>query len=209
MPRRLGLTALIVLAFAIGPSRARSEEGPNYRRTGWYAGVGAVAALESFKNNADQDVDNAFGFNIRGGYRMTDTWSAELEFEMPGQFDFNGNNTSVPRYHSTTSVDLYVTTINGKAHLNPGFLQRFLMNGRLQPNVIGGAGWILAATSGSSASASSSDVVFRFGGGLDFYATPNVVLAFDGTYVVAPDAIQSRPHDYQYASLSFGVQYRY
>ncbi len=200
MLRRTTVVALSALLSVLTPGVGQSEEGPNYRRTGWYAGVSGVYALESFRNNGNETVDNALGANVRGGYRMTDTWSAELEFEMPGQFDFDGSNTS---------VDLYVTTINAKAHLNPGFLRRFLMDGRIQPNFIGGAGWIVANTSGTSANRTSNDVVFRFGGGIDFYATPNIVLAFDATYVVAPDAVQSRPHDYQYASLSWGAQYRF
>jgi len=74
----LAMTAVCLLA----PGVSLAEDDDEFTRPGWYAGVGALYALESF---GEGDVsNNAGGFDLTLGYRANRIISLEAEFEWAG-----------------------------------------------------------------------------------------------------------------------------
>jgi len=188
---------MFVLSLAmtvVWASTALAEEpaAPNYARSGYYLGLAGTAAFENFHNTGGNSVDDTVGLNARAGYRINETLATELEFEWAQDFQFDGSGG--------TSADIYSLTLNGKYYFLPG---------RIQPLVVGGVGYAHADVSGGGVDASPDDLTFRFGGGVDFYATEHIVLQLEATYFIPPKAWSMTMHDLQYTSLSWGAAYRF
>jgi opacity protein-like surface antigen len=198
----------------------------DFARRGWMVGVAGSSAIELFEEELQADfrrqvdpigggfgstasvaslpVDNSLGFNGRVGYRCHPRFSAEVEVEWLHGFDADLEQPGVVQL-ARVEVDPLVVTANAKG---------YLLTGRYQPFLLVGAG----AMSGDlkvrdpvglsfTGIDSQSENVFamRFGGGIDLYATKNIVVSLEADYVLPFGKLE----DLNYVTLSWGFQYRF
>ena len=188
----------------------------DFARRGWSVGVAGTYAFQEFEDDAEMDyrkelgpdvnlaVDNSFGFNARVGYRCNARLSAEVEVEWLKGFN---SDLTEPGFDQLAKVDFepVVVTTNFKA---------YALTGRYQPFLLVGAGAMTADTKvrepvglsfTSVRNESENAFAMRFGGGIDLYATQNVVVSLEADYVLP----FSNLNDMDYVSISWGVQYRF
>lgn len=175
----------------------------------------------------DVEDGDAFGATGRGGYRCHPRVSAELQFERLENFGVSILETGMqPGNDILRKFDLELETLvltsNAKAHL---------LTGRYQPFVLAGIGFMRMeskfydVTSGvpmdptrpescddaparclaSNQTDRTVRLAFRFGGGLDFYLTEQVVVVAEGSYLMPTGKLD----DLAYYSFSLGLQYRF
>ncbi len=144
--------------------------------------------MEDFKDQGS--VDDSLGLDLRAGVRLHPHFATELAFQWIEGFDVsNGGNLN--------EIEIWTLTGNVKAYLLTGQVQPFAMLGmgvmESEKELIGGL--------------VREDTVFvaRLGGGLDFYASKNVVLVLEVSYVLPAPSIE----ELKYLSLSWGFQYRF
>jgi hypothetical protein len=196
---------------AVGGNEAEGEEdefavrGPrDFHRSGVYIGMGATYGLENFDLGTEEhstgislDSTNSWGVNARVGYRFHPNLAAEVEGDYYQGFEFEA-----PNGLDAVNVDGFALTGNGKF---------FLLTGRFQPYALAGAGIIfMNADPGAFATARTPDaerteLVGRFGTGIDLYLFDDLLLYGEATYLLPAGALS----DYPLASFNFGVQYRF
>ena len=84
----------------------------------------------------------------------------------------------------------------------------YLLTGRIQPFLLVGAGFMHFDAKDAldlNLSVNGDAFAARFGGGLDVYLSPNVVIALDGSYVLPTGDADGL----NYVSWSLGLQYRF
>jgi opacity protein-like surface antigen len=190
----------------------------DFARRGWLVGVAGSYAIETFQDDAESDfqspqvlgpevnlsVDDSFGFNGRVGYRCHRRFSAEVEVEWLDGFS---SDLTQPFVDGLAKVDYepVVVTTNVKG---------YFLTGRYQPFLLVGAGAMTADTKvrnpvglAFTGVRSESDTAFvmRFGGGIDLYATENVVLSIDADYVLPFGNLDNL----DYVRIGWGIQYRF
>jgi opacity protein-like surface antigen len=188
----------------------------DFARRGWMVGVAGSYAVETFQDDAESDfqavvgpevnlsVDDSFGFNGRVGYRCHRRFSAEVEVEWLDGFDADLTQPGVSQLANVSFEPLVVTT-NVKG---------FILTGRYQPFLLLGAGAMTAdiklrdpvglAFTGLR-SETEEAFALRFGGGIELYATENVVLDVGIDYVLPFGNLD----DLDYVTIGWGVQYRF
>jgi opacity protein-like surface antigen len=156
--------------------------------------------------------DDVFGILGRGGYRCHPNISAELQFEALGDFDGRVMETSMPSNDTVRNFDLELETLvftdNIKGHL---------LTGRYQPFVLLGVGFMRMESKAYDSTRYDipgrapqvSDrvvkVAFRYGAGLDFYLTKNVVVSAEGSYLMPTGKLDGL----DYYQFGLGLQYRF
>ncbi|MFB3117162.1 MAG: outer membrane beta-barrel protein [Myxococcota bacterium] len=168
------------------------------------------------------DIDSdTFGISGRGGYRCHPYVSAELQFERLADFEgsisendditnqgIDPADIDTPRRFDLELESLVFTT-NVKG---------YLLTGRYQPFILVGMGFMrmeskarddgtLGTKPGLAPQASERTVDFalRFGGGIDFYLTRNVVVSAEASYLMPTGKLDNL----DYYSLGLGLQYRF
>ena len=183
----LGLGLVLVLgSVATGVTAAEAQED-EFNREGGYVGLGASGFISGFQGVAGRaDYGNTAGFNIRGGYRFNPYLAAEGVYEYGNSFGQSGSGSvgGVDIYEAS-SLSTNVFTVGPKLILP---LWRF------QPYLAGGIGLLNAngnlkiqdRNTGESVRGSDSGTGFagRFGGGIDFFVTPEVSLFVDNAYTI-------------------------
>ena len=201
----MGLTlgaAMLALAGGLAALPAAAQDGPqDYARTGIYAGVGIEGGvytrfdheLEKGLPGFDFDTDAAAGFDVFAGYRVQRYVAAELEFEMLPRAE-----TRVSGFGKVGTLETWTLTSN---------LKLLPFSGRVQPFAVAGVGALHAKVSanGSQADESEADFAARFGGGVDVYLTPQVVVWARSTYVLPTGDVDF----VDYVSFGGGLQYRF
>ena len=179
------------------------DEQEGYDRRGFYFGLGPSYARENFSDSASlDDIDeDAPGVTGRGGYRCHPYISAELQFEWLDDFDFKGTISGVGTPQSFDgNLEPLVFTDNVKGHL---------LTGRYQPFVLLGVGFMRMEAKVRAASfrtrETTVDVAMRFGGGLDFYITENIVATAEASYLMPTGELD----DLDYYQFGVGLQYRF
>jgi opacity protein-like surface antigen len=188
----------------------------DYARPGWFVGFGGSYAFETFEDDAEADyreklgpavnlsVDNSAGINARVGYRCHRRFSAEAEVEWLNGFK---SDLTQPGFAQLAKVDFepVVVTTNVKG---------YLLTGRYQPFLLVGAGAMTADTNVREpvglaftgvGNESDNNFAMRFGGGIDFYATEQVVVSLEADYVRPFGNLDAL----DYVSISWGIQYRF
>jgi opacity protein-like surface antigen len=197
----------------------------DFARRGWMVGVAGSSAFELFEDELEEDyrrhldpigggfkpvsiaslpVDNSLGMNGRVGYRCHSRFSAEVQVEWLHGFDADLEQPGVVQL-ARVEVDPLVVTANAKGYLLTGRYQPFLLLG-------------LGAMSGSihvrdpvglsfTGIDSQTENVFamRFGGGIDLYATKNIVVSLGVDYVYPFGNLD----DLNYVTINWGFQYRF
>ena len=185
----------------------------DFARRGWLVGVAGSYAFATFEDDAQDElddsavnisVDDSFGFNGRVGYRCNRRFSAEVQTEWLDGFDADLTQSRVDQLANITFEPLVVTA-NVKG---------YFLTGRYQPFLLVGAGAMTAdvnirnpvglAFTGID-SESKNAFAMRFGGGIDLYATENVVVNLEVDYVFPFGKLD----DLRYVTIGWGVQYRF
>jgi len=173
------LIASTVFFCAPGALAGEDDEESEYARTGWYVGGSGVATYGASRRDGDENQANG-GVNARFGWRES-SWLA-LEF---------ATEWTILR---DVSYGIWTYGVNGKF---------FLMEERLQPFLLAGAGGMTQKTERDGSS--STDWGFRFGAGADYYLTERWALSAEATYVWGVGEVWQR----DYASFGLGVLYRF
>jgi len=166
-------------------------------RAGFYAAAAGSYALNA--SDLRLDLENSLGLKARLGHRFQPRWALEAEFEWINEFDVRIND-SVP-----ASYGVWALTANARG---------YLMTGRIQPFVLAGLGVAHAsfrdrvgtlAGAGFPRANAASGFALRFGGGAEIHITRHIAIILDASYLMASGDLD----DFDYASLGWGVQYRF
>jgi len=203
MSRRAGLATALVLFCAV-PATAQEED--DYARSGLYIGFAGSYAIytELEDHNEDRfllalgyavnvDIENPIGFSTRVGYRVTPFFALEGQFEFLSKANFSVNGINLFKF------DSWILTANSKLYLLPD---------RLQPFLLAGLGFMeieVEDTFGIGVEDPSMEFAARLGGGVDYYATRNIVLSIDVSYVLPTGDIDRS----DFVSFGWGLQYRF
>jgi opacity protein-like surface antigen len=207
------LTGIICSGVAL---TADDEIDPeDFARRGFLVGVAGSYALETFEDDLETNldrklgvptslsVDNSFGFNGRLGYRCHRRFSAEVEVEWIDGFDSDLSSTGFGQL-ARPRIEPIVVTANVKG---------YLLTGRYQPFLKVGGGVMTAESKFKDDNVvlplprneSENAFAMRFGGGVDLYATKNIVVSLEADYVLPFGNLD----DLDYVSIGWGVQYRF
>jgi hypothetical protein len=205
-------SVLCLLAVEYLDKGETSAEG--FDRRGFFVGASGFYAGENFSENPAKDVESIFGplttsssddsWSVQGhvGYRCHPRFSVAASGEYFGGFD-----TSWAGFQGAGSddIDLYAVTVDLKGYLLTGRYQPFLMLGggtmSMDTKPVNPTGIICkvgeVCPPGSmnppatvptfgplEQAAHDEDFVFRFGAGIDLYATRNVVVSIGGNYML-------------------------
>jgi opacity protein-like surface antigen len=206
---------------ALTPDDEDSNDDP-YSRRGWIFGVGGVYGIEDFDDPAKgsgQDVlepppvkystDNSFALAGGLGYRCHKYISTEVGFELFGIDEFDGEyKQSGFGKMADVVVNPLVITVDTRGYYPIG---------RYQPYAVLGTGVMMAEikpqhgvnvhTGEPAPLSNTNDASFtmRFGGGIDVYATENIVVRGEASYVLPTGHL----HDLKYVSIGLGVHWRF
>ena len=155
---------------------------------------------------------DAFGVNGRVGYRCHPYISTELQFETLTDFDGSISENGTPSNDSARRFDLELETLvfttNAKGHLLTGRYQPFVLLGmgfmRMESKAYDVTGGTIPGRA-AQASERTVGVAFRYGAGLDFYLTKNVVMTAEGSYLMPLGELDGL----DYYQFGVGLQYRF
>lgn len=185
------------------------ERKRQYARRGALVGASLSYAHETYESDLESSginlsVKDNVGFKGRVGYRCYRYVSAELQVEWVDEFEgkvFADGAGHVLNF----DVKPVVVTTNARGYLP-------IFGDRVQPFALLGAGLAVVKSTlkdvtgtGQRTSDTVTEFAIRAGGGIDFYATPNIVLTLDADYVRAFDDLD----DFDYVSVGLGAQYRF
>jgi opacity protein-like surface antigen len=197
------------------------EDNP-YARNGFYIGLaGSLGVDIKFEDkfekevrdglgnptNLSLNVDEKFGLNTRAGYRFHPRIAAEVQFEWISEADIDLKGVAFGK--DAFTLERWTLMANAKGYLGTGIVQPFLLVGLgvMKGQVEGNASRELPDESVVEYRISETDTDFaaRFGGGLEVYATENIVINIDATYVLPTGSV----NDFDYVSVGWGFQYRF
>jgi opacity protein-like surface antigen len=202
MRRTVQLAVLGAIFMVVAPGLAPAEEGGSstYARTGPYLGIAFAYGIENFDLS---DVEDAFdtdigtsdslGLDVRAGYRLHPNFAVEGNFQYFDEFRFDVSGLDIAE---------------GEAWSFTGNAKGYLLTDRFQPYGILGIGVLqaeLGDTIGIGLSEEQAAFMARFGGGLDCYATENVIFNAEFSYVLPAGDLDA----FQFIPLVFGIQYRF
>ena len=185
--------------------------------TGLYIGIGGNYALQNFDtsdlNNdlrpygLNVDFDNSPGFNAKVGYHFSKLFSAEFVYDYFTDFSWS-QTTRISGVPVAVDAKIKIWTFMIAGKLSPDIGSEVVrpyitagigrMHGDL--DVTASAGGFTAATSDSA-----DDNCAKFGVGVDFYATKNISVGLEGSYVVGFGDMDNM----KYTNLSLGVAYHF
>jgi hypothetical protein len=174
------------LALFLCLATAGAASAQDYARPGGYLGLAGTVGVENF-SAGPLDFDPSLGFNALGGYRFHPPASAEAQFEWTSAFEAS---------NSPIEIEGRVFTVNGRVHV---------LTGRIQPNLLAGIGFMNAEASAGGGSADATGFAARLGGGVEFYATEDLAIALDASYVFTTGDVDGL----DYASFGWGLRYRF
>jgi len=207
------LTTILCSSFAL---TADDEIDPDdFARRGFLVGLSGSYGIETFEKDAKKDldrvlgvatnlsVDNSFGVSGRGGYRCHERFSVEAQFEWLDGFDSDFTTAGAAPY-GKIKYEPFVATTNVRGYLLTGQYQPFLLVGA---GMMSGNAHLRSESVGIGLSRNQSETGFtmRFGGGIDLYATKNIVVTLETDYVKPFGNLDA----FDYVSVGWGLQYRF
>lgn len=159
------IIASFVFCFSSLANAQMKDSGP-------YIGLGLAYAKETFDTDdlrgatSSATVDDTWGFNIVAGYTFVKYFAIEANFNWYDSFKLDTNLGS-------SDIDIWTVMLNGKV-MYP------LFENRLVPYAKAGIGWMYA----SMDSGNDNNIAWDFGGGIDYYITPNISVGLDIKYVI-------------------------
>jgi hypothetical protein len=174
----------IVALASVGMGCTADHELPNeFARDGGYAGASGVWAFERFGFDNGR-TENGAGLSLRGGFRCHPNVAAEF------QGDWLRFDSDEPLLEP--QVDAGLATLNTRI-----FPLTSVLIGRIQPYALAGVGVMTVDR--------EIGLALRMGGGIDVYATPNIVVNASATYL-APYSGVAR---FNAVTLGAGLDYRF
>lgn len=163
-----------------------------YDRDGWYAGIGGGAAIEFFQHGSSANSGFA---QIRAGYHFLRFAALELQLEYTPKFNGKSGN------YAGVNTATFGTWANIKGYPTAPW------TGPVQPFAMIGLGWWWERRWGSALNGvhQNGGFVSRFGGGLDFYVTKNVMLTAETAWVVPTGHVSSLDQ----LQIGGAIQYRF
>jgi len=194
MNRILAISVALALLTATAARALEGDEAgaqdDDFARSGWYLGAYGVYAFEAYRDTGVLDFDDSFGANFRIGYRGNEWFALEGELEWIRDFESD--------YMGDVKTRTLIGGVNAKL---------FPLGGRFQPyGLIGVNGmYVTMKDSPPGIDDSVTDWAFRFGLGLDIYATRNLVVGLEGSYVWGVGDVW----EMDYASAGVGILFRF
>jgi opacity protein-like surface antigen len=200
------ITGLAVISTCLLIPAPAISQADGYARSGGYAGVSVIGgSYTKFDDEVEDqllvlgyvvrsETDTTAGFKLYGGYRLNPHFALEAEFEMLPEADVDIDGLG-------KIAELQTWALTGNAKVFP-------LTGRTQPYAligIGIQGVEFEDSVGAGLSQTESGFAVRFGGGLDFYITENVVASAGVDYVLPTGDVE----DLDYVSFGAGIQYRF
>jgi len=188
MRRSLAIITFFTMFVATSAFAEPPPPEDDFARKGLYLGAYGVYAFNAYRDTG-KDYDDSFGANVRIGYRGADWYALEAVVEWIHRFE-------------STDPDVQARTIIGG--VNAKF---FPLHGRFQPyGLIGVNGYdVNSKNETKNKDFEGTDWGFRFGVGIDIYATRNWVVAVEGSYVLGAGDLWEA----DYGSVGMGIQYRF
>jgi hypothetical protein len=177
---------------AEAPEAEEAGDEPVYDRDGWYAGIGGGYAFSEFDGGS---ADDSGIVNLRAGYHFLRFAALEAQIEYLPQFGAgSGKYTGV-------DTALWAVWLNAKGYPTAPW------TGLVQPYALFGIAWMWERQTGFAVNGSNENGGFamRFGGGIDFYVTENIVLTTDASWVMPTGKLDDLTH----ATVGGAVQYRF
>jgi opacity protein-like surface antigen len=218
MSRATVFSMILVFAGA-EPVLAQDDD---FARNGIYLGVNMAGAwYTQVKEDLEDDVNNLnphplpppnpldppsyihaivgepLGLGVRAGYRFHPHLAGEVQFQWYTDSDIELNNTE----DTVEAFKLETWTLTGN-------VKGYLLTGRIQPFLLAGVGLMRFSMKDElrlGLKAKNEDFAARFGVGIDFYFTPNIVAVVEGGYVLPTGTLDG----YDHVLWSVGLQYRF
>lgn len=186
----VALACLIGAAAYAQDDDAAGAQDDDFARPGWYLGAYGVYALEAYRDTGILDFDDSAGANFRIGYRGNEWFALEGEFEWIHNFESD-----------------FLGKVDTRTLIAGANIKLFPVHGRFQPyGLIGVNGmYFTMKDSPPGFDDNATDWAFRFGLGLDIYATRNIVVGLEGSYVWGVGDVWER----DYGSVGVGILYRF
>jgi opacity protein-like surface antigen len=172
---------------------AEVEETKSY----FYLQGGVVYSIENmdfterYLAGPSTDAENAWGYDVRAGYRFNEMIAAEAQWQhLAGDFDFSQGE----------KVETWAVTANGRI---------YPLKGKFQPFALVGIGYNHAdidLPGGGGGFADGGGFAARFGVGLDLLITENIGLSAEVDYLLATGAISKHADQ---IPLSVGFFYNF
>ena len=166
----------------------------DYAKQGLSLGVGGNLVFDNFDTGINGlGFDESAGFNAKLGYRVNDHFEGEIDYIYIDGFD--GTISGI----KALELDGYALTVNGKLYPSTGRAQPYGLVG------IGLADLEIRDTIGLGLATSDSDLIFRLGGGLDFYAAENTIFFVEASYYLTQGDIE----DTDFIPVTVGAKYKF
>lgn len=185
----------------------------------WYVGIGGSWAIENFDtddleddllNLVDVDFDDGWGGSATIGYHVNDNCSIAFVYSYLTDFEWDESIGGTGVIDIDSDLDVMTFMLEGK----------YSMTGDVSPYVVLGAGAMYADWDGdvtvyaapiASGSESDTQVCGKVGLGVDWWATPEVTIGLEGSYVFG-----FSDHDFdgaeigiRYFNIGLGVAYHF
>jgi opacity protein-like surface antigen len=221
----------VAVATASVSNLAHAEE--DFARSGCYLGLGGAYALsirgedqledeaQRIFGTSNADYGDTLGLNARGGCRGS--WGGgELHFDWNEGFDTTvaGQDFEIETWSFTLDGKIYPVQA---VHALLDYFETGVgpWPNRVQPFLITGFGYqdfdnkklrdfLSRASIGNNVFPPEGfedwDFIVRLGGGLEVYATKNIAISIDATYVLP---LSNDMHDLDYVTIGWGFLYRF
>lgn len=206
---RLGLAGLLAASLLIPPTAAHAQwddEDAYYFEGGTYFYVGFSYVDEDLQHIVgqpstgkgfhvvDDGVKNAEGINAVFGKRPWEYLAVEVQGEYANGFHFFDKDGDY------FELKVYTGTLNLKLFPLHDWLRHF-NEGRLQPHLLGGFGFMATPDLDIQTGAS---MTFRMGGGFDYYINESWALNLKSSYMVPVGQLKGL----RYITTSIGLAYQ-
>ncbi len=207
---------LLIGTLAFAPVLSQADEIPSsednpYTRNGFYIGLAGsfgidAAAEEELEKQSGLKlrIGDDIGLQARLGYRFHPRFAAEYQFEWITDVDIDVQ--AVPFGNGAFQLERWTNTANLKAYLATDTVQPFLLVGLGVMTVeVDGSPVEVSPGTFIGLSVQQTDFAARFGAGFEVYATEQLVINLDASYVLPAGSLE----DFDYVSIGWGFLYRF
>ena len=168
---------------------------PGYAEPGPQMSLGGAYAVERFDVDPGIDVESTPGVNARAGYRLSERFALEVEYEYYHEYQADLNN------FIDANLSSNAVFINGKG---------YLLTGSIQPYLLGGVGVLFGedvelVNNMSFDTDDEIDGVVQIGIGIEAYRKKYLAIYAEASYHF-PIGVLS---DYEYGVFNAGLIYRF
>jgi opacity protein-like surface antigen len=223
--------SLIFMALVMVLCFCTSSYGAEAAGHQWYMGIGGSWAIENFDTDDleddlmgifDVDFDDGWGINANIGYHINDNFSMAFVYSYLSGFDWDESISA------TAAADGYVVSAGASVDVELDVMTfmlegKYAMSGNVSPYIVLGAGAMYADLDAKlkahvgaeslslSDSETDTQVCGKVGLGVDWWATPEVTVGLEGSYVFG-----FSDHDFdgakigiRYFNIGLGVAYHF